>query len=337
MNLITGASGLVGSHLLYKLLTNGHNVRALIRSEKSKNQIEKIFGYYTDNPDQYLSKISWVFGDITNYSVLNKAFIGVSTIYHCAAFISFSERDFSKMKEVNIEGTANVVNLCLEHAVKKLMHVSSIAAIGDPVEGHSYDEDCGWPQGKISSYAFTKTQSEMEVWRGIAEGLDAVIVNPAVILGPGNWYSGSSKLFNQIYKGMKFYTKGVTGFVDVRDVVDAMVLLMNAKTSCERYILNGENQSYKEVCKSIAEALQVSPPRIYAKPLFTSLAWRLGKLLLFLSGRQPILTKDTAKAAHKIQRYSSKKIKLEHHYSFQTIDDIISRTAKIFLAKNRRC
>jgi nucleoside-diphosphate-sugar epimerase len=333
MILVTGASGLVGSHLIYQLLTEGKKVRALIRSEQSKKQIYKIISYYTDQPDQLFSQIHWVFGDVTNKPSLEKAFEEITQVYHCAAFISFANKDLVYMKEVNIKGTTNVVNLCLELGTEKLVHVSSIAAVGKPESGKEITEEGEWPQGKMSPYTYTKTQSEMEVWRGIAEGLNAVIVNPSVILGPGNWHSGSGKIFSQVAKGMKFYTKGITGFVDVRDVARLMSMLMDSNISGRRFIVNAENWSYERLFKDIAKYLCLKAPSIYARPWITNMVWRLEALFSKMLGKPPTITKWSAKAAHTEQYYSGERLINELEYSYRPLEDTLSEYSHIFRIK----
>lgn len=336
MILVTGASGLVGSHLLLLLLKKGNKVKALIRDEKSKSKIEKVFRYYVENAGDLLASIQWVRGDVTDVISLREAFLDVEKVYHCAAFISFDRKYLRYMKQVNTVGTANCVNLCLELKVKKLVHVSSIAAIGKPKKGMETTEHDKWPQGNMSAYSYTKTQSELEVWRGINEGLKAVIVNPSVILGPGNWESGSGKIFSQAYKGMKFYTKGSTGFVDVRDVVELMETLMESDIHSERYIVNEGNIHYRNLFTHIASAMGKKPPQWHATPILTSIAWRAEKMLAFVSGREPTLTRNSAKSAHAEQRYSSNKLKEQTGFKFREIEDTIKHTAQIFLLDVKR-
>lgn len=331
MILVTGASGLVGSHLLFQLLEKGLAVRALIRTEDSVAKIRSVFDYYCDTPDDLIQKVSWAYGDVTDMQSLYEAFIGVSKVYHCAAYISFSKRHLHHMETVNVTGTSNVVNICLQNAVDKLVHVSSIAAVGKTKGRALVSEEDKWPQGDISPYALTKTKSELEIWRGISEGLCAVIVNPSVILGPGNWQSGSGKLFSQTNKGMLFYTSGSTGFVDVRDVVEIMQMLMMSDIQAERFILNAENMHYRDLFVRIAKCLGVNAPKCYAKPALMGIAWRIERVLEFLLGRAPTLTRFSARSAYAEQQYSSEKVQKILNYSFKSIDDAIEHAAKMFL------
>jgi nucleoside-diphosphate-sugar epimerase len=331
MNLITGSTGLVGSHLLYSLLIAGKQVKVLIRNIKDKEKIALIFKYYIDKPEELLKKVDWVYGDVRNKYLLGDIFSDVKYVYHCAAKVSFARKDKQEMLDVNILGTANIVNYCLQFKVKKLVFVSSIAAIGKPLQGNIYSENCEWPQGKLSTYSYSKTHSELEVWRGIAEGLNAVIICPSVILGPGNWEAGSGKIFKQVYKGMKFFTRGVTGFVDVRDVAHLMVFLMEHDISAERYIVNAENISYEKVLKTVANALGVKSPSYYAPSFLTSIAWMFEAVKAVLTFQTPLITKQSAKTSHDIQRYSSEKLIKAIGFKFIPIEQSIADTARKFL------
>ena len=149
----------------------------------------------------------------------------------------------------------------------------------------------------------------MEVWRASQEGVDVVIVNPGVILGSGFWNSGSGKLFTQVYNGFKFYTEGVTGFVSVQDVVKPMILLMNSDVKNERFILISENKSFKEIFFLIADAFGKKRPSKKIKPWQTAIFWRIARLLSFITRKEPLLSKYSAKSAHSISEYSSEKVK----------------------------
>ena len=256
MILVTGGTGLVGSHLLYQICQSETKVRAIKREWSNTNFVRQVFSYYTEKADLFFEKIEWVNADLLNIPELDLAFQGVTKVYHSAAWISFNPKHKNKMMQTNIEGTANVVNLCLTHHIQKLCHVSSVASLDVPRDGGSIDENTPWTNSPENSYyALSKYHSEMEVWRGIEEGLNAVIICPAIILGPGKWEKGSSMLFKQVWKGLSFYTSGTNGFVDVRDVVNVMIQLMKGKIKSERFILCSESISFKKTFDYIAEAL----------------------------------------------------------------------------------
>ena len=331
MILVTGGTGLVGSHLLYDLLLQGHQVKALVRSTANKQNILSVFRFYTNTPEHLYNKIQWVEGDVTDIYSLSEAFDQVDYVYHTAACVSFNPKDKRKIYETNQYGTANIVNLCLEKSVKKLCFVSSIASLGITDDGSPIHENVLWKPTKNSSdYSVSKFKSEMEVWRGIAEGLTAVIVNPSVILGPGNWNSGSSSFFPTIARGFKYYTNGTNGYVDVRDVSKSMITLMESEISGERFLITSSNLSYKELFTNIAEALGVTPPQIYAHPKLSSLACKLETIRAKLFFSQPKITKNTVRSSHKKLLYSNQKILTATGIEFRSIESSIKEIAAIY-------
>src|SRR5690606_9805863 len=264
MILVTGGTGLVGSHLLYKLLKTNNKIRAIYRREHKLALVKKVFSYYSADYESLFEQIEWVEADITDIPALQRAFQDIDYVYHCAAFVSFEPDKYHVLRKINIEGTANVVNLCLSYQVKKLCYVSSIAAIGHEQNPQQLiTEDTNWNQDADNSvYAITKYGAEIEVWRGTQEGIDAVIINPGIIVGSGYWNSGGSgSLIKKIYKGFPYYTNGVTGYVSVDDVVNAMYQLMQSEIKNERYILVSESLSFKNFQEKVAAVLDVTPAK----------------------------------------------------------------------------
>lgn len=333
MVLITGATGLVGSHLMIRLLENNIKVRAMYRSEKSLQKTKKLFQDY--DKIALWDTIEWIQVDITDVPSLENAFQNIDEVYHCAALISFDPNDEKVLRKTNIEGTANIVNFCLAYKIKKLCHVSSIAALGDLKEfENTITEETEWnPEVAHSDYAISKYGAEMEVWRGQQEGLWVSSVNPGVILGPGFWDSGSGLLFKKVAEGLPFYTKGNTGFVGVDDVVKAMTRSMDHHKNGERYILVSENITYEKMLRMIAEALQVKPPQFYAKPWMTEWYWRIDGLLSILTGRKRILSRSAARSLHQTQSYANEKIHSELDFEFQDIERCIRDMAKFYPTK----
>jgi dihydroflavonol-4-reductase len=331
MILVTGATGLVGSHLLLKLLENHPTIHAIYRTESAIEKTKKIFELYGQTAQ--FENIQWIQADITDVVALSTALENIQQVYHCAALISFDPNDEIALRKTNIEGTANIVNLCIDRKVKKLCFVSSIAALGDRKEHESYiNEASEWnPELAHSDYAISKYGAEMEVWRGKQEGLDVIIVNPGVIIGPGFWQSGSGELFSKIKNGLSFYTLGKTGFISVHDVVKCLIFAMENSSAEERYCLVSENLSFESVCKSIALALRVSPPRFYASPRITALAWRLDWLVSVLFSKKRTISKQLAKSLHQHNLYSNEKIKTLYPDSFQSIEECIQENANIYL------
>ncbi len=334
MILVTGASGLVGSHLVLHLAQQGAKVSAIYRSENAIQKTKAVFEMY--NKAHLFATIHWIPADIIDIPSLEIAFENIDYVYHCAAKISFDPRDEAQLRKVNIEGTANIVNFCLAKNVKKLCFVSSIAALGDlPVHQEITDEETDWNAEKPhSDYAISKYGAEMEIWRGQQEGLEVVIVNPGVILGaiPKTWNrnEGSFKIINTVKKGLRYYTYGTTGFVGVEDVVQCMTQLMEHKNEGQRYILVSENLSYKDITHLIAKKLNVAPPQREATKFMTELAWRWDWVAANLFFQKRKLTKAIAKSLHSKDIYSNKKIETELRYQFTPMNKVIEGVVEHF-------
>ena len=334
MILVTGGTGLVGSHLLYKLLKTNNKIRAIYRREHKLALVKKVFAYYSADYESLFQQIEWIEADITDIPALQMAFQNIDYVYHCAAFVSFEPDKYHILRKINIEGTANVVNLCLSHQVKKLCYVSSIAAIGHQQNPQQLiTEDTHWNQDADNSvYAITKYGAEIEVWRGTQEGVDAVILNPGIIIGPGLWNSGgSSSLIKKIYKGMPYYTHGVTAYVDVDDVVRAMVLLMQSPIKNERFIVISENLSFKQFQQQTALALGVKPAAKEATALILGIGWRLDWLSRLFTGKRRRLSRQMTKSARSITKYDASKIKNTLDFEFKPMQVSIEDTCQLFL------
>jgi len=323
MVLVTGATGLVGSHLVLHLLENGEEVRALYRNKENIQNTKSFFEWKKQS--SLFEKINWAEGDITDIPSLERAFETIDYVYHCAAFISFAPDDEEQMRKTNIEGTANIVNFCLAKQVKKLCHVSSIAALGDLQEHETIiTEETEWnPEISRSDYAISKFGAEMEVWRGQQEGLSVVIVNPGIILGPGFWKSGSSEIFHRIKKGLNYYTEGATGFVTAEDVARSMYGLMKSPIQKERFVLVTKSITYHDLSDLIATSLGKKKPSVYLKPWVTGLAWRIDWLIATLFFRKRQLSKATAIALHTQSQFDNSKIKNALNFEFEDIGKYI--------------
>jgi dihydroflavonol-4-reductase len=309
MVLVTGGTGLVGAHLLLHLIENGENVRAIYRTTESIDKTRSLFDLYKKTA--LFEAVQWMQADITDIPSLESAFEGVDFVYHCAALISFDPKEEDLVRKTNIEGTANMVNFCLDKGIKKLCYLSSIAALGDlaPHE-KTITEETEWnPEKPHSDYAISKYGAEMEIWRGQQEGLEVVILNPGVIIGPGFREQGSGKLFSKVAGGMSYYTLGKTGFVAVTDVVEIAIQLMKSEICNERFTLIAQNIVFREILNSIADSLKVKKPTIHAKPLLIEIGWRIDWLLAAVFKRKRELTRATAKASFSTQEYSNEKIK----------------------------
>ena len=297
--LVTGGTGFIGAYIIQELITKGFAVKALHRSNN--------FPFFI--PKETLSKVEWIKGDILDVVILENAMDNVDAIIHSAAIVSFDKKLREQMYRVNVEGTANVVNLALEKNIKRLIHISSVAAIGRTAKGQTVDEEKKWVTSSLNThYAISKQKSEMEVWRAMAEGLSAVIVNPSTVLGFGNWNTSSTAIFKNIYHGFSWYSEGENGFVDVQDVAKATVALIDANITEQRFILNGDNWPFRKLFNSIADQFKRPQPHRLATPILGEIAWRLEDIKSFFSGVRPLLTKESAKVAQSRTNFDNSKI-----------------------------
>ena len=323
MILVTGGTGLVGAHLLLRLIENGAKVRAIYRDEKGIQKTKSLFEHYQKST--LFNTVEWIKGDILDITALEDAFIGITQVYHCAAYISFDSKDENKLRKINIEGTANIVNFCLAKGVEKLCHVSSIAALGD-LAAHetSITEETEWnPEKYHSDYAISKYGAEMEVWRGQQEGLQVIIVNPGIIIGPGFENQSSGQLIKKVADGLLFYTYGKTAFVVVDDVVGIMIELMESSICNERFILIGQNIVFRDLFNTIADTLKVKRPSIEAKPFLIGLTWRLYWVLSLFSTKPKQISKDSLQSLLNKKEFSNQKIKSALQTSFIDVKQYI--------------
>lgn len=322
MILVTGATGFLGAELIHQLSTAGKKIRAL----KRKDAVIPALILHN-------SEIEWFIADINDISALEDAFEGITQVYHCAAFISFDPKDKARLLRVNIDGTSNIVNLCAANDVR-LLHVSSVAALGNAKKGEMITEKDFWEyDAKAHNYAISKYEAEMEVWRGIAEGLDAVIVNPSVIIGAGAGYTGSGAIFKLVKDGLSYYTRGATGIVDVSDVARCMIALMDSDETAERFILSSENYHYQHFFAEIARGFGVKAPAREAKPWMLDLAWRAVKLVSLFTGKAPALTSDAARSSLNESLYNNEKIKKTIGFEFKPLNQSIAEVCETLKPK----
>lgn len=330
--LLTGATGFLGAHLAIDLLLHETPVIAIKRKDSSLQEFEQICKFRGIN-EHLLTHIEWVECDILDTFSLSKIMQGVEYVYHTAAVVSFWHKRFDNMMLTNAEGTANVVNCALEAGVKKICYSSSIAALGREKSGDIINEESEWRDSKYNTqYAISKYLAEMEVWRGTEEGLNAVIVNPGVIVGEGKWDKGSCRLVDTAYKGLKFYTDGKNGYVDVRDVSRAMIELMESEINNQRYVLVGDNLTFKDFFIKLTTQLGKAAPYIKVGKVLAQIA-RMGYWFkAVLSGKEPLVTKETARNSQEKFTYISDKIKRDLGFEFTPMDETIARTCKAYLS-----
>jgi nucleoside-diphosphate-sugar epimerase len=313
MILVTGATGFLGSELARQLAEQGDNIRCIKRSTSVIPPILTL----------HKAQIEWVEADLMDIFSQEDALIGVTQVFHCAAWVSLKQAEKDAMINANVTGTANLVNLCVKNNAR-LVHVSSIAAIGLAKPGDMITENHHLDQAtETDGYAISKLESEMEVWRGIAEGLDAVIVNPALIIGASARTEGSGQLFETVRKGLKFYTAGSSGLVDVADVAKCMIALMNSDITAERYIISAENRNFKQLTAEIADGFGIPHPSIYAKPWMMELAWRGTAFLAAITGKAPSIDKISAQTASMTRNYDNSKIKAAIGVEFKPVSTSI--------------
>ena len=321
MILVTGGAGLLGKELIGQLLLQGKKVRAVYNK--------------TAIPDFNSSNLTQVQCNILDVVGLEEAMQGIDQVYHCAAIVSFNPKMKREMFTINIEGTANVVNAALDAGVKKMLQVSSVAALGRIREDEPINETMNWTEETSNShYGQSKYLAEMEVWRGIGEGLNAVIVNPVLILGAGDWNGGSSKIFKSVYEEIPWYTDGTTGFVDVRDVAKAMIQLMDSDINAERFILSAENRTFQNVFNLIAKAFGKKEPYKKVTPTLEKIVWRLESIKSRFTRKEPLITKETAATAMaKVNFDNSKLKKALPGFTYRSIEETITDTCAAFQQK----
>ncbi len=333
MVLVTGGTGFVGAHLLLHLIENGENVRAIYRTENNIQKTKSVFELY--KKAHLFEKINWLEADILDVPSLEIAFTDIEYVYHCAAFISFDPKDEDILRKTNIEGTANMVNFSIAKGIKKFCFVSSIAALGDLAPHETFiTEETEWnPEKPHSDYAISKYGAEMEVWRALQEGLDVIIINPGVIMGPipktKNTDQGSAELYIKVANGLPFYMLGSTGFIAVNDVVKIAFELMKSDIKNERFTLISDNIVFRDILNTIAHTLKVKRPTIHANPFLMNLLWIADSIFstLFLQKRQ--LTKATAKASYSKSLYSNEKIKTALGTVFLDVHQYIKDVSKL--------
>lgn len=319
---VTGATGLLGTYLIRHLLRENQQLVALYR-----RSVPATFSAEENN------SITWVQGDIFDPVLLEEIMCECDRVYHCAGLVSFNPSKAALLMKVNVEGTANIVNAALASGIKKLVHVSSVAALGRKRHNSTVTENVKWDENANPSvYGKSKYLGELEVWRGIAEGLDAVIVNPVIILGKGDWHHGSSATFRNAFNEFPWYTEGVSGFVDAADVAALMVMLMNSGIHSERFIVSAENKSYREVFTAMAQAFGKRPPYRKVSPFLASVVWRFERLKSMFTGEDPLLTKETADTAQQKVYFDNKKIlQAFPDFRFRSIKESIETYCKAYM------
>ena len=324
MVLVTGATGLVGSFVCKTLIENGFKVRALFRDSSDFSLLSG-----------FKEGIDWVEADVLDILKLEKAMEGVETIIHAAAMISFYQKDHEAMLKTNVEGTANIINLAPKAGIKQIIHVSSVAALGRTKNSTVIDENNKWENSSYNTgYAVSKYLAELEVWRGQEEGLNVVVINPSIVLGPGDWEKSSTKLFKYVWDKKRFYSKGSMNYVDVRDIAEVVRRLMETNISGERFILSAGNISYKEIFALIAERFQIKAPDVAVNKPLLKLALFFGWISSLLTGRRPPISRESANMAGLSFYYDNRKIQNTLNFSFRGLEETLDWTCQALRGKN---
>jgi dihydroflavonol-4-reductase len=334
---VTGGTGLLGSHLIFSLVSKGHKVRAIYRKQSNREIIVKVAGYYGEINEEALSSIEWIECDMGNYECLKNTMDGTGFVYHCAAAVSFASSDKDKLISNNVQGTKNVVRACIDAKIEKLCHVSSTSALGASEGDFMVREDNVWDENDYhSTYGISKHLSEEQVWKGIENGLCAVIVNPSIILGPGDWDRSSAALFSKIDQGMLFHTDGMTGYVDVNDVVKAMIILTESKIDSERFIINSENISFGELFRMIARNLGVREPVIKVPKAMKRLLSPIVGFAEKVTGNRIQLTREMLNTAWSKVTFDNSKIVERTGIEFTPVKKSIESFAAIYKSEKRK-
>lgn len=317
MILVTGGSGLVGREVILQLLAQNKDVTAIYHT--------------TPMLDFPFPGVRSVECDLLDVSALEDAMQGITQVFHCAAKVSFNPKHKQELFKINVEGTANLVNAALNAGVYKLVHVSSVSALGRIRNGENVTEEMSWTaETSNSNYGHSKYLGELEVWRGIGEGLEAVIVNPTLVLGPGNWNQGSTEIFKKAYEEFPWFSEGVSGFVDVRDVASAMIQLMDSNVTDQKFILNAGNMAFRDVFTRIANAFGKKPPHKKITPFLASLVWRMESLKSRFNGEEPLITRETANTAMaKVYFDNSKLKKFLPDFEYRSLEETIIETCSV--------
>lgn len=330
--LVTGATGLVGAHLTAALVMQGSKVRATYRSKNKIENTRQVLSYYTNETEKYFEQIEWAEADVTDVFSLKDALNGVEEVYHCAGLVSFDEGDRKSLQKINAEGTANIINMSLEEGIKKFCHVSSVATLQVQAHKKYIDEFSVWKTASgNSSYSISKYRGEFEAWRGQSEGLNVVVVNPSVVLGAGCWAQSSGELITKTHKGFPFYTEGVTGYVDVRDVANCMIKLMDENKFGARYILNSENVSFHYITTELRRLFGMKPAKIKAGGFLLNTARYSDAIRSLLNGKKRVITKNIITSAREKNYFDNSKIRKELNYSFRPLSESLAYVAENYL------
>jgi nucleoside-diphosphate-sugar epimerase len=323
MVLVTGGTGFVGSYIIKELVERNYAVRAIRRSNTLPFYI----------PKEIWNKVEWVDADVLDVIALENAMTGIDAVIHAAGVVSFIKKERKHMYRVNVEGTANMVNMAWEKNIRRFVHISSVAALGRRENGAHVNEEKKWEEHKSNThYAKSKYKAELEVWRGIGEGLNGVILNPSTVLGYGDWNNTSCAIFKKVFDEFPWYSSGLNGFVDVEDVAKVTVLMMENDSCEERFIVNGDTWPFKKLQETIADGFGKKRPSKPVTPLLMSIAWRMEQLRFLFTKKKPLLTKESASVAQSKTYFENDKIlNALKGFSFTPLEETIQKACEKYL------
>ena len=332
MNVITGGTGSVGMHLVREWLANGESVRLIVRPGSDRQRVQSFLKATLPEDPMAFDRIEWAEGDVTDGLSLEDAFEGAHRVVHAAALVSFNRRDAQRMMEVNREGTANVVNAMLAQGVEELVYISSVAALGrKPGEPEVHEETVFEDGPEISDYARSKYRAELEVWRGQEEGLRVSVLNPVIVIGPGDYSRSSAALMTQVAQGLRFYPKGSNGFVAADDVATVAWKLVEGGVWGERFVVCGFHATYRELFNAMADALGMRSPQWPVHRWVAELAWRVARLAEILTRRPAFVTREALRTSARNHRYRTEKIQQKLKFDFTPLLPTVQRTAEDYL------
>lgn len=325
----------MGSHLLLDLAKTEDSIRAIYREGSSFDAVKKIFALNLSKAeaDEHFNKIEWVQAPLDDIPALTAAFAGIKKVYHSAALVSFNPADTAELRKTNIEGTANIINLCIYFKVQKLCYISSVATMGLTIGEDYVTEDFTWhPENDHTEYAISKHGAEIEVWRASQEGVPVMILNPGIILGAGSWRKGSCLIFKKVDDGLNYHFPKVTGFVGVKDVAAAAVKAMESEIKNEQYIVVAENISFRKVLQFVAAYLDKPAPQKQLKPWMVYLGWIFQSVSAWFGGKK-LIRKGDHKSLFEDTFYSNEKIKEQLNFEFTPMEEVINETAGYYRAR----
>lgn len=333
MVLVTGGTGLLGSHLLYELAKKDVSVRAIYRDKNRISRVKKLFDYYSCGAPHRFDSIEWVQADVLDLVSLEDALQGIQMVYHCAAMVSYNKKEFKKVIHVNRVGTSNMVNMSIKAGVEKFGYVSSTAAIGG-IENVLVTEETKWElTDDTTGYSISKYNAEREVWRGSEEGMDVIIINPSIIFGAGDFNESSLAIFKTVDNGLKFYSTGGNSYVDARDVSTCLVSLMESSIKNERFLCVGHNLSFKTSIEIIASELGIKRPRFCPPKWLAVFFGRLNEIISSLTRSTPVVTTESARTAYSTMIYSNQKIKDALNIEFLPFEQTVKNVVQFKKAK----